>query len=237
MHENADFSMVKHLACIMDGNRRWAVKQGLAASYGHRGGLDAVKRVIQFCLKKNISYLSLYTFSIENLNRSEMERNFLFGVVANEAAAQLEDLKKQNVRVRFIGDQAFFPENIKQLCEKVEKETAACDQLQLSFLLCYGGQQEIVDAAKRIAHEVKAGNIQESDITPKVFERFLWTASMPSPDLIIRTGGHQRLSNFLLYQAAYSELYFIEDLWPDITDAQLEMAISYFKDCRKNFGK
>jgi undecaprenyl diphosphate synthase len=222
----------------MDGNRRWAVQQGLISFLGHKNGWDAVKRVADFCLDKNITYLSLYTFSIENLkNRSAEEKHYLFEVLAQEAFKELDTLKDRNVRVRFIGDRTLFPKSIKSLCEKTERETEHCTALHLNFGLCYGGQQEIVDTAKRIAIKVTKGDLAIQDITPELFENFLWTSSIPSPDLIIRTGGDNRLSNFLLYQCAYSELYFIDCLWPDISVQNLESAITYYDNCRRNFGK
>lgn len=222
----------------MDGNRRWALKQGFGAWFGHKKGLDSVQRVIDFCLEKKISYLSLYAFSIENLEqRSSEEQNYLFGVLAQEALQDLETFKNKNVRIKFVGDHALFPATVQPVCEKAEQETESGFALQVNFLLCYGGRQEIVDATKRIADQVAQGNLKINDLTPATFEKFLWTSSLPSPDLIIRTGGQQRLSNFLLYQSAYSELYFLDCLWPDISRHELEMALTYFDKCQKNFGK
>jgi len=229
--------MLKHLACIMDGNRRWAINQGLIPWYGHKNGLDSVRRVMDFCLEKKIMHLSLYTFSIENLKRTEDEQRYLFEVLAQEALQELENFKRKNVRVRFIGDRTLFPKSIRPLCEKIERETDNCTILQLNLLLCYGGQQEIVDTAKRIVVKVAKGDLLINDITTELFENFLWTSSSPSPDLIIRTGGDNRLSNFLLFQCAYSELYFLNCLWPDISVENLESAITYYDNCRKNFGK
>lgn len=228
--------MLKHLACIMDGNRRWAINKGIVPFLGHKNGWDAVRRVVTFCLEKNIEYLSLYTFSIENLKRSPEEKYYLFEVLAQEAFKELDELKSKNVRIRFIGDRTLFPKSIKHLCEKSERETQLCTALHLNFLLCYGGQQEIVDTTKRIVMKVMKGDLQIQDITPALFEHFLWTSPIPAPDLIIRTGGDNRLSNFLLYQCAYSELYFIDCLWPDISSENLELAISYYDNCRRNFG-
>jgi len=222
----------------MDGNRRWALRQGFAAWFGHKKGLDTVQRVIDFCLEKSIEYLSLYAFSLENLeHRSRAEQAYLFEVLAQEAFCDLEIYKQKNVRICFIGDRALFPASIKDLCINVEEETKSGTALQLNFLLCYGGQQEIVDATKRITQEVINGVLQINDITPDVLKNFLWTAEIPSPDLIIRTGGQQRLSNFLLFQCAYSEFYFLDILWPDILQSHLEDAFIYFNECRKNFGK
>jgi undecaprenyl diphosphate synthase len=229
--------MLNHLACIMDGNRRWAAQQGLLSFFGHRKGLDTVKLVINFCLSQNISYLSLYTFSTENLQRSQEEQRYLFEVLAGQAASELEEFKQQNVRMRFIGDRTLFPKSVQPLCQKIEQETAHCTALEVNFLLCYGGRQEIVAAAQRIATQVGQGQLRAEDITSELFEKNLWTAGTPSPDLIIRTGAQRRLSNFLLYQCAYSELYFLDCMWPEISIASLEEALAYYSDCQKNWGK
>lgn len=230
--------MLKHLACIMDGNRRWAHDHKFETFFGHKKGLQAVQHVVDFCLKKQISYLSLYAFSIENLEqRSSKEQSYLFEVLAQEALQDIDTFKNKNVRVRFVGDRTLFPVNMQSVCEQAESATSTGDALQVNFLLCYGGQQEIVDAAKRLAVEINTGTISTKDVTPVLFEKFLWTGGMPSPELIIRTGGQQRLSNFLLFQCAYSELYFLDCLWPDISSVELESALTYFDKCRKNFGK
>ena len=229
--------MVKHLACIMDGNRRWAAKQGLPSFSGHSQGLEAIKNVIRFCLEKKITYLSLWAFSIDNFKRSVEEQAYLFDVLSYQAAQEFSEFNAEGVHIRFIGDRTLFPKGLRSLCEKIERDTIDGNVLFINFLLCYSGQQEIVDATKRIAIKIKKGDLQESDITPALFEHFLWTGAIPSPDLIIRTGGHHRLSNFLLYQIAYSELYFTDCLWPDITDIELTMAINYFNECQKNFGQ
>lgn len=222
----------------MDGNRRWAMRQSIAKLLGHKKGIEAIDIVADFCLAKNISYLSLYTYSIENLyNRSAEEQNYLFGQLAQEALQNLENFKRKNICIQFIGDRTLFPQTMHAVCEKVEKETAHCIALQLRFLLCYGGRQEIVDATKRIAQAALQGTLKIDDITTQLFENNLWTSGIPSPDLIIRTGGQQRLSNFLLYQAAYSELYFLDCLWPDISEKELELALIYYDECQKNFGR
>jgi undecaprenyl diphosphate synthase len=228
--------MMKHLACIMDGNRRWALNRGLMVSQGHQRGFESIKRVIDFCLKKQIPYLSLYIFSTENAKRPLYEQEYLFDVLAYEAVADLTDLKKKDVSITFAGDRNLFPRNIKILCDRVERETRECKKLQVSCLLFYGGRSEIVDATKRIAAKIKKGDLSEDDITEEVFEHFLWSSGRPTPELIVRTGGHKRLSNFLLFQAAYSELYFIDTLWPDITNKDLDGALAYYEGCKQNTG-
>lgn len=229
---------LKHLACIMDGNRRWAARQSLSHLLGHKKGIEIIDTVTDFCLAKNIPYLSLYTYSIENLqNRSSYEQDYLFGQLAQEALQNIDNFKQKNVRIQFIGDRTLFPESMQHVCEVVERETAQCIGLELSLLLCYGGRQEIADTAQRIAQQVAQGTLKIDDITPELFEDNLWTRSLPSPDLIIRTGGQHRLSNFLLYQAAYSELYFLDCMWPDVSSVELESALVYYNKCRKMFGK
>lgn len=222
----------------MDGNRRWAKKQNLMTLFGHRKGIETITTVVDFCLSKKIPYLSLYTYSIENIkNRSAQEQQYLFEILAQEAMQDLEDFKRKNVRMKFIGDRALFPQSVQPLCKKIEAETAHCNALQLNFLFCYGSQQEIIAATQNIAAKVAQGQLQADHITQELFENNLWTAGIPQPDLIIRTGAQSRLSNFLLYQAAYSELYFLDCMWPDISDVELNKALSYYTECQQNFGR
>ncbi len=222
----------------MDGNRRWAARQSFAKLLGHKKGIETIQIVIDFCLAKKISFLSLYTYSIENLqNRSPEEQHYLFEQLAWQALEDINVFKRKNVRIRFIGDRKLFPASMQVISEKAEAETAQCSALHLNFLLCYGGQQEIIDTTKRIALQVTQGALKISDITSELFENNLWTSGTPSPGLIIRTGGQHRLSNFLLYQAAYSELYFLDCMWPDISSVELESALKYYYECRKMFGK
>jgi len=227
---------MKHLAVIMDGNRRWAKKKGLRSFLGHRQGAKSIKKITDFCLKKGISYLSLYTFSIENFNRSEQERSYLFELIKNEALKQLDLFLKHGVRVRFLGERSLFPESIKSTIEEIEERTKDLDKLNLNFLFCYGSRQEIVDGIKKLFQKIKQGLISENDISEKELADCLWTAGMPEPDLIIRTGGAVRLSNFLLFQAAYSELYFLDCLWPEIDETHLQGAYDKFSASQRNFG-
>jgi undecaprenyl diphosphate synthase len=220
----------------MDGNRRWAKKQGLAAAYGHRQGVEAVKCAVDFCLKKNIPHLSLYTFSIENHQRSTQEKNYLFELMISEATKAVDEFIAQNIKVRFVGDRALFPPHLIALCENIESKTAAGTALQFNILFYYGGRQEIVRSIKEIVHQVRIGALTEDAITEDTVNTYLWMGNVPEPDLIIRTGGFKRLSNFLLYQAAYSELYFLDCLWPEITAKHLEEAFSYYTAGRRNFG-
>ena len=228
--------MIKHLACIMDGNRRWAIRKGWFTWQGHKAGLEAVKRVVSFCLENNIPYVSLYTFSLENFKRSDEEKNYLFDLIISGFKDVHQDFIERGIKVCFIGDRSLFPANVIPTCERIEQETAHLTNLQLNLLFCYGAQQEIVGGIKRLVHDVKVGKLSEDDISNELFERYLWTRGIPEPDLIVRTGGAQRLSNFLLYQAAYSEFYFLDCLWPDITKKHLTSALLFFNECQRNVG-
>jgi len=228
--------MIKHLACIMDGNRRWARRRGILPWYGHREGADVIRTVIEACLDHQIEHLSLYAFSLENFKRPVHENRYLFKLLVDEAPAVLEECLQRSVRIRFIGERSLSPSEVLPMCQRLEKETAECSTMQINFLFCYGAQQEVISAIKRIAADIDNGELCPNDLSQELFEQHLWTAEMPPPDLIIRTGGVRRLSNFFLYQAAYSELYFLDCLWPELTRKHLDDAIAYFHSCKRNFG-
>jgi len=221
----------------MSGNRTWAKRKGWLPLMGYKPGVQTIRRVIDFCLKKNIAYLSLYTFSIENFKRPEDEKNYLFEVLVKDEFNSMVDEACQNgVRMEFLGDRALFPKSVVSWFEKAEERTAQLKNLTVNFMFCYGGRQEIVHAAKVLAHKVKTGELQESDITPELFSQNLWTTGIPDPDLIIRPDGEKRLSNFLSYQSAYTELYFLDCMWPGLSDEHLEEAWNYFGTVKRNFG-
>lgn len=228
---------MKHLACIMDGNRRWAKKNFLQAVIGHKMGGDATQTVIDFCLEKSIPYLSLFAFSLENFNRSPDELKHLFSLFEDEGRRFLHENEQKQIAIRFVGDRTQFPPLLMPLIERIERETAGGSRLHLNILFCYGARQEMVSAVKKLLVQVQAGRIAPAEITEELLAKQLWLANAPEPDLIIRTGGAKRLSNFLLYQAAYTELYFLDCLWPDITTADLEGALQFFKESQRNFGK
>jgi undecaprenyl diphosphate synthase len=227
---------MKHLAIVMDGNRRWAQKLGLQSWLGHKEGAKRIETAMEFCITQNIRYLSLYTFSLENFKRSEQERAYLFDLIANETEQQLPIFLKYGVRVSFLGDRSLFPLATLPAIELVEEQTKHMDRLIVNFLFCYGARQEILYGIKTILKKVKAGLLREQDITEQDISEHLWTNGIPEPDLIIRTGGAKRLSNFLLYQAAYSELHFLDCLWPELTKDHLEGAIAQYNECKRNFG-
>ncbi|MEX0849279.1 MAG: polyprenyl diphosphate synthase [Candidatus Dependentiae bacterium] len=227
---------MQHLACIMDGNRRFAKKHGWKPWVGHKKGVDAVRQAIEFCIHNKIKYLSLYTFSIENFKRSDQEKNFLFSLLVKEAQLNVQEFIQKGIQVRFIGDRAFFPQDVLSACLKVEQATQAGAILQLNFLFCYGGQQEIVHATKQLCRDVQNGQLAVDDINEKTVSNALWLGDIPTPDLIFRTGGVHRLSNFLLFQSAYAEFYFSDRLWPEITTKELQVAFDVFNQRIRNFG-
>ncbi len=228
---------LNHLACIMDGNRRWAKQRGLQAWEGHKEGIEAAKKVIEFCVEKKIKYLSLYTLSPENfLKRSQQELAYLFDLMMKEAQKGVEEFIKNGIRVRFIGDRALFPEHLVPFLDQIERDTAHLTTLQVNVLFCYGAQQEIAAATQAIACKVKKGELHAGAITPELVHEHLWTHDIPDPDLIIRTGKVSRLSNFLLFQAAYAELAMLDCFWPEITKKHLEAAYCKFLNSHRSFG-
>ncbi|MCF7799508.1 di-trans,poly-cis-decaprenylcistransferase [Candidatus Babeliales bacterium] len=227
---------MQHLAIIPDGNRRWAKKNKLQTFLGHKKGLSALKIAVEFCLKNNIKHLSFYAFSIENFNRSQIEKNYLFSLLIEEFSAQLPELIKQEVKLRFLGKKELFPLNTRDFISQAEGKTNNFEKLNLNILFCYSSKNEISEAAKKIAQKVRAGVLLEDQIDENVFSQHLLTVGIPDPDLIIRTSGEKRISNFLLFQASYSEFMFLDCLWPDITMDHLDKCLYDFKTIKRNFG-
>jgi undecaprenyl diphosphate synthase len=221
----------------MDGNRRWARKNGLKSYIGHYHGIEAVKKAISWCLRHKVPYLTLYAFSLENFKRSQDELNYLFNVLAQEiSSSNFSDLLKHGIRMRFIGDRRYFPSSIIDKLQEIEHNTAEGTQLFVDILFCYGGQQEIIDATKKLAKQVKDDQLPIDNITESLFEQQLWSHPTPVPDLVIRTGGDKRLSNFLTYKIAYSELLFLDCYWPDLTEQELDKALVEFQKRKRNYG-
>ena len=230
--------MLKHLACIMDGNRRWAKKNGLWPWEGHKEGVAAMKRVIKFCSDRTIPYLSLYMLSLENLvNRPDEERHYLFNVLPQLVGEEvITVLKEHNARARFIGDRERFPKAILPYIERFEKESAANTGINVNLLFCYSSRQEILQGMKALMRKVKEGDLSVDDITEEMLEQSMWLGNCPPPDMILRTSGIKRMSNFMLYQGAYSELYFEECMWPEIQETHLQKALTFYNNMQRNFG-
>lgn len=227
---------VQHLACIMDGNRRYAKQYGWHPWIGHEKGIQAVQTAIDFCLQHNISYLSLYTFSLENFKRSAQEKDFLFALIVASAKKHLNQALQKGIKIRFVGDRSLFPHSVVPTCDQVEQATAHCSNLHVNFLFCYGGQQELVHVTKEIARKVAIGQLDPAQINEQLITEHLWTGDIPEPDLIIRTGGQQRVSNFLLFQSAYSEYCFIDQYWPALTVHDFQKAYDQFVNRKRNYG-
>jgi len=231
---------MQHLAMIMDGNRRWAKKQGFQTVYQRKEVTQSVRTATSFCIKKGIKYLSLYMTSLENAQqRSRAVLNAIFDVTVQTCKNEVKELVKQGIRVRFVGERSLYPEHVKDAIDEIEKTTGGETQLTLSLLFFYGGQQEIVSAAKRVAIKVQNGEISPDQIDERVLEDSMWMGAVPRPDLIIRTGARDRmrLSNFLLFQAAYSELQFIDSFWPELSEKILEQCLTDYHLAARNVGR
>ncbi len=236
MTEPLDMKRIpQHIAIIMDGNGRWATERGKERSYGHQAGVEAVRRVTAECVRLGVKYLTLYTFSTENWNRPSDEVSALMGLVLSSLEDEI--FMKNNVRFRVIGDMDRLPDNVRRKLRETEEHTAGNTAMTMVVALSYSSRCELAKAARTIAAKVKAGTMDEADITENSISEHLETAFMPDPDLLIRTGGELRISNYLLWQIAYSELYFCETYWPDFGEAELQTAIASFQKRQRRFGK
>ncbi len=231
---------MKHIALIMDGNRRWWGAQSLGVETNENKlsrGKKTLEMVVQWCLEKKIPYVSVFALSTENLRRDDHTLQQLYELLNSSADEMAATFAKYSVAVTFVGDRSLFSEKVLNAISLIESQTLAGTALRLSILFCYGGRQEIVHAARQLAQQVASGDLQPEQITQEHFERELWTSTVPFPDLIVRTGKHVRLSNFLLYQAAYSELAFLDVLWPDLTSAHLDEVLATFLASSRTFGR
>ena len=227
----------RHVAIIMDGNGRWARRRGLPRFYGHREGVKVVKRIITKACEIPIPVLTLYAFSRENWERPQEEIMVLMELLRAYLREELPEMKARGIRFRVIGERERFPSDIQEMIARCEEETASCSRMTLVLALSYGGRAEIVRAVKLLAEEVKAGKVSPEAITPETFARYLYTADLPDPDLLIRTSGEQRISNFLLYQCAYTEFYFTPVLWPDFTEEEFLKALLDYQRRERRFGR
>lgn len=225
----------QHIAIIMDGNGRWAMERGKPRSYGHSAGTDTVRKVTADCVRLGVKYLTLYAFSTENWNRPVEEVTALMDLVLKNLTTELFD--KHNVRFRVIGDRSRMPKEVQDRLAYTEEHTASYDRMTVVMALSYSSRWEITDATRRIAEEVKNGELKAENINEETVSQHMATAFMPDPDLLIRTGGEQRISNYLLWQIAYSELYFTPVYWPDFGMDDLVKAIESYQSKQRRFGK
>ena len=230
------FEMPRHVAIIMDGNGRWAAARGLPRVEGHRRGVEALRKTVRAASDLGIAVLTIFSFSSENWSRPRSEIRDLLALLRRFIRNDLAELHKSNVRVRIIGERNDLSRDIRELLEEAEELTRGNDGLTLVVAFNYGARQEIARAARRLAGEVAAGRLSADDITPELLARHLDMPDLPDPDVIIRTSGEQRLSNFLLWQAAYSELVFVPINWPDFDRSALESAIAEYRRRERRFG-
>lgn len=227
----------RHVVIVMDGNGRWAQQRALPRTMGHREGAKAVRRVVEACAERGIEVLTLFAFSSENWRRPRPEVEVLMNLFIRTLRSEIRRLDAANVRMRFIGNHLAFSPTLQSYMAKAEQQTANNTGLTLVVAANYGGRWDVVQAASRVADDIAAGRLQPVDVTQEVFHRYTCLADLPEPDLFIRTGGEQRISNFLLWQLAYTELYFSERLWPDYTADDLDTACLAFASRQRRFGQ
>ncbi len=226
-----------HIAIIMDGNGRWAKKRNLDRIYGHAEGIKSLKSVVKAVINYKIKYLTAYAFSSENWQRPEEEVDYLMELLEQYIEIELPYLIKNKIKLNFIGNLEKLPEKSKAAVLRAKDKTKNGSELTLTLAISYGSKEEIVNAVKKIAEDVKKKSIDLKDINNELFSNYLYTAGIPDPDLIIRTSGEERMSNFLLYQAAYAELYFTKTLWPDFRRKNLINALKNYEKRSRRFGK
>lgn len=226
-----------HIAIIMDGNGRWAKERGKERSYGHQYGVESVRTVTEAASEIGVKYLTMYTFSTENWNRPDQEVEALMALLVMAIERETPDLMKNNVRLMAIGDLSRMPAEVKERLDRCIAQTSGNTGLTLVLALSYSSRWEITEAARRIADEVVAGKLHRDAINDELISSYLTTNRIPDPDLLIRTGGEQRISNFLMWQAAYSELYFTDVFWPDFGKESLYEAICDYQGRERRFGK
>ena len=230
-------SLPRHVAVIMDGNGRWATERGLPRTRGHEAGAESVRKIVRACGELGIDALTLYSFSTENWHRPGDEVEALMALLATYLLEERGELMDNRVRLRGIGQLERLPENVRALLRQAEELTAHNDGLQLTLALSYGSRAEIVDAVRQVAREVEDGRMSADEIDESVITDRLYTAGTPDPDLLVRTSGEMRLSNFLLWQLAYAELYVTDVYWPDFRRPHLEVALQAYAQRRRRFGK
>jgi len=222
-------SVANHVAIIMDGNGRWALQKGKSRNYGHQCGLKAIEKIVDYSIKKKISYLTLFTFSSENWKRPKKEVNFLFKLLENYFKKNLLKVIRNGIKVKIIGNKSKLASNLRKIIKLAEKKTRKNKKISVQLALNYGSKQEIINSMKIV-------NKKKQKITIKNFEKNLYTSGFPDPDILIRTGGQRRLSNFLLWQIAYAEIFFVKKMWPDFNNNDFQKILNKFSKIKRNFG-
>ena len=222
-------NVAKHVAIIMDGNGRWALRKGRARNYGHQQGLKTIEKIVNYSIKKNISYLTLFTFSSENWKRPKSEISFLFKLLESYFKKNLHRVINNGIKIKIIGKKSKLERNLRKIIERAEKKTKENKKISVQLALNYGSKNEIINSIKKIVRKKKK-------ITIENLEKNLYTSCFPNPDILIRTGGQKRLSNFLLWQIAYTEIFFIDKMWPDFNYNDFNKILNKFKRIKRNFG-
>ena len=230
-----NFPAPEHIAIIMDGNGRWAKQRGLPRTAGHAAGGEAFRRIANYCRTLGVKYLTVYAFSTENWKRSEEEVTGIMRLLGKYLQEALADMEKNRVRFRFFGDLSKLSPQLQKLCSDAENRSSDYD-VQVNFCLNYGGRDEIVQACRSFAADVAAGKWSPEDLSEAMLSKYLYSADVPDPELIIRPSGEKRISNFLLWQSAYSEFVFMNVLWPDFSPADLDAAITEYHQRNRRFG-
>lgn len=227
----------KHIAIIMDGNGRWAKKRGLPRAAGHQSGFRTTREIVEACARQQIAALTLFAFSSENWNRPEKEVGLLMDLFLHALKSEVSKLHENNVNVRFIGERSAFGKKLQEQMSRAEELTGNNDGLQLSIAVNYGGRWDIVNAAKQIACKARDGQLDPETIDIDTFSQHMSLSDISDPDLFIRTGGEKRISNYVLWQLAYTELYFTDVLWPDFSDIELGHALEFYAGRQRRFGR
>jgi len=224
-------NVLNHVAVIMDGNGRWGIKKKGSRNYGHLQGIKTVETIIEESIRNGVEFLTLYTFSTENWRRPEKEVNFLFDLIRKSLRKKLKKIIKQGIKINVIGQSNGLPKDIKKIVKFIKKKTIKNKAITLNLALNYGSKEEIISACKKI---IKS---KDRIVNPEKFSKRLYTKNIPDPDLLIRTGGTKRLSNFLLWQLAYTEIFFVDKLWPDFNSYDFNNIVKKFYRIKRNFGK
>ena len=234
--ESRKEGILRHLAVIMDGNGRWAQKRHLSLEFGHRRGAENLRTLCILCRERKIQYITGYAFSTENWKRPATELSAKMNTDIRVFRQYMDELEREGIRLRFIGDRIGLPAEVIETMVEAEESSKNRQKLQLIIALNYGGRREIITAARALSSNILAGTISEDEVTEEIFEQHLYLSDVPDPDLIIRTGGEMRLSNFLLWQAAYAEFYSVDCLWPDFGAEELDAALEDYSKRQRRYG-
>lgn len=226
----------RHIAVIMDGNGRWAQQRSLPRVAGHQAGVEAVRQTVETCRELGVPVLTLYAFSRENWQRPKWEVKALMGLLSQFLRSEIKKLKQNDISLRAIGDLNSLPDKVRELLARAEEQTAVCRAMILNLALSYSGRSEIIRAVRNLVQDVRQGKVEAEGIDEALFEKYLYTRGLPDPDLLIRTSGEYRLSDFLIYQLAYAEIYVTKTLWPDFRKKDLVAAITEYQNRERRFG-